>query len=253
MNQVTQAQADTVSSYAPAPGTAALEKTDAKKSKVKGATIGSPELSDKAKKYYEQLKQKYSNMDFILVSEDKKAEAQANAGKFANPNRMVVLIDTEKVERMAEDEQYRKQYEAIIAGATSRLSQLKSSLGANASSVKTYGMQVKEGTASFFAVVDKSLAAQKARIEKKAAQKKADKKQEQKKAEEKRAEEKRAEKQKETDKANKWEDDEDTVMVTASSIEELIKKINDTVYGGMSDYVRTEEESWVGGRFDYYG
>lgn len=252
MNQVTQTQAETVSSYAAASNTAVSEKTDVKKSKVKGATIGSPELSDKAKKYYEQLKKKYSNMDFILVSEDKKAEAQANAGKFANPNRMVVLIDTEKVERMAEDEKYRKQYEAIIAGATNQLSQLKSSLGANASSVKTYGMQVKEGTASFFAVVDKSLAAQKARIEKKAAEKKADKKKEQKKAEEKRAEEKRTEK-KEADKANKWEDDEDTVTVTASSIEELIKKINDTVYAGMSDYVRTEEESWVGGRFDYYG
>ena len=253
MNQVTQAQAETVSSYAAASKTAVSEKTDVKKSKVKGATIGSPELSDKAKKYYEKLKQKYSNMDFILVSEDKKAEAQANAGKFANPNRMVVLIDTDKVERMAEDEQYRKQYEAIISGAANQLSQLKSSLGANASSVKTYGMQVKEGTASFFAVVDKSLAAQKARIEKKAAEKKAEKKKEQKKAEEKRAEEKRAEKKKETDQANKWEDDEDTVMVTASSIEELIQKINDTVYAGMSDYVRTEQESWVGGRVDYYG
>lgn len=259
MNQVTQAEA--VSSYMPASKNTTektdTKKTDVKKTKVGGATIGSPELSEKAAKYYAQLKQKYSNMDFILVSEDKKAEAQANAGKYANANRMVVLIDTEKIERMAEDEKYRKQYEAIISGATNQLSQLKSSLGANASSVKTYGMQVKEGTASFFAVIDKSLAAQKKRIEKKASEKKAaEKKQEKadakKAAEEKLAEKKKAEKESDAKFEQDWSD-EDTVTVTASSIEELMKKINDTIYLGMSDYVRTEEETWVGGKFDYYG
>ena len=145
MNQVTQAEA--FGSYMQAAQQTSSEKADTKKNKVSGATIGDPKLSEKAAKYYEKLKKKYSNMDFILVSEDKKAEAQANAGKYANANRMVVLIDTEKIERMAEDNKYRKQYEAIISGATNQLSQLKSSLGANASSVKTYGMQVKEGTA----------------------------------------------------------------------------------------------------------
>lgn len=252
MNQITQAQAETAAGYAQAFGSAP-EKAGAKKTKAKGAVIGSPELSEKAMKYYEQLKKKYSNMDFILVSEDKKEMAQANAGKFANPNRMVVLIDTEKIERMAEDAAYRKQYEGIIAGATSQLSQLKDSLGANAPAVKTYGMQVKEGTASFFAVVDKSLAMQKARLDKKAAKKKEEKKEAKKAAEEKRAEAKAAEKKKEAGKAEKWQEDEDTVMVTASSIEELIRKINDAVDLGRSDYVRTREESWVGSRFDFYG
>ena len=245
MNQVTQA--DVAGSYMPTEKTE-TKKTDVKKTKVGGATIGSPELSEKAAKYYAKLKQKYSNMDFILVSKDKKAEAQANAGKYANANRMVVLIDTEKIERMAEDEKYRKQYEAIISGATNQLSQLKSSLSTNASSVKTYGMQVKEGTASFFAVIDKSLAAQKKRIEKKAAEKKEAKKA----AEEKQAEKKKAEKEEEAKFEQDWKE-EDTITVTASSIEELIKKINDTIYLGMSDYVRTKEESWVGGNLDFYG
>jgi hypothetical protein len=54
-------------------------------------------------------------MDFILVSKDMKEMAKANAGSFANPNKMVVLIDEEKIERMAVDEQYRKQYESVIA------------------------------------------------------------------------------------------------------------------------------------------
>lgn len=251
MNQVTQAEA--FGSYMQAAQQTSSEKADTKKNKVSGATIGDPKLSEKAAKYYEKLKKKYSNMDFILVSEDKKAEAQANAGKYANANRMVVLIDTEKIERMAEDNKYRKQYEAIISGATNQLSQLKSSLGANASSVKTYGMQVKEGTASFFAVVDKSLAAQKKRIEKKASQKQEEKKAAKKAAEEKAAEKKKAEKETyEAEFERDW-NEEDTITVTASSIEELMKKINDAIYLGRSDYVRTEQETWVGGHLDFYG
>lgn len=251
MNQVTQAEA--LGSYMQAAQQTSSEKADTKKNKVSGATIGDPKLSEKAVKYYEKLKKKYSNMDFILVSEDKKAEAQANAGKYANANRMVVLIDTEKIERMAEDNKYRKQYEAIISGATNQLSQLKSSLGANASSVKTYGMQVKEGTASFFAVVDKSLAAQKKRIEKKASQKQEEKKAAKKAAEEKAAEKKKAEKETyEAEFEQDW-NEEDTITVTASSIEELMKKINDAIYLGRSDYVRTEQETWVGGHLDFYG
>ncbi len=240
MDQVVQTQA---AGYAAMAGSNTAEKTDrtGKKSKVTtGATIGSPELSDKAKKYYEQLKRKYSNLDFILVSEDKKAEAQANAGKYANANRMVVLIDTEKIERMAEDEEYRKKYEGIIANASPQLAGLRSSLGANASAVKTFGMQVKDGgVASFFAVIDKSLAAQKVRIEKNAARKAEEKKEAKKAAEEKR---------KET-----AEEEENTVTVTASSVEELLQKINSVMAMGRSDYVRTEEETWVGGKFDFYG
>ena len=219
---------------------------------MSGAVVGSPELSDKAKKYYEQLKKKYSNMDFILVSKDKKAEAQANAGRYANANRMVVLIDEEKIERMAVDEEYRKKYEAIISGSQNQLSQLKDSLGVNAASVKTYGMQVNDGgNASFFAVIDKSLAAQRARIDKRAAEKKADQKEAKKAAEEKRTEKRKADREKEAERLE-W-DEENTVTVTASSVEELIQKINNTISMGMSDYVQTEEESWVGGHFDFYG
>lgn len=44
-----------------------------------GRTIGQPELSEKAAKYYEQLKKKYGNYDFILVSRDQKENAKANA------------------------------------------------------------------------------------------------------------------------------------------------------------------------------
>ena len=48
-------------------------------SKDLGKTIGDPKLSKEAQKYYEKLKKKYGNYDFILVSKDQKANAQANA------------------------------------------------------------------------------------------------------------------------------------------------------------------------------
>ena len=49
-----------------------------------GNTVGDPKLSDKAAKYYEQLKKKYSDMDFVLVSNDSVDGAEQKAAKFAN-------------------------------------------------------------------------------------------------------------------------------------------------------------------------
>ena len=226
------------------------EASGTKKSKVTGKTIGNPELSEKASKYYEELKKKYSNMDFILVSKEEKEAAQAQAGRYANANRMVVLIDEEKIERMAEDENYRKQYEGIIENAASGLSQLQSSLANSSANVKAYGMKVNDnGTASYFAVIDKSLEAQKQRIEKKAEDKKEAKKAEDKK-EKKAKEEERLEKRR-ADSKNSDKIDSETTTVTASSIEELIKKINDSVYSSMSDNVQTEEELQLGRHIDF--
>ena len=172
-----------------------------------GKTIGNAKLSEEGVKYYQELKNKYSYMDFILVSKEQKANAQANAASYANGNKMVVLIDEEKIERMATDENYRKQYEGIIKTAASGLSQLKSQIESSGQSqnVVGYGMKVNDGgTASFFAVLKKSSADQKARIEKKAVEKK-----EAKKAEEKKAEKK--EKQDKLKEAQQTSDDDDTI------------------------------------------
>ncbi len=212
-----------------------------------GKTIGQPELSDKAAEYYKELKKKFSNMDFILVSNDMKEIAKSRAGSYSNPNKMVVLIDEEKLERMATDEKFRKQYESIISSAGTKLPQMKASLGSNASSVKAFGMQVNDGgTASFFAVVDKSLAAQKKRIEKNAEKKAEQKKTAAKKEAKKAAEEKWTEKREERAEAK-----EDLVTVSASSIEELLKKIDDIVYDARSNSVWTEEEKAVGQHIDF--
>ena len=149
---------------------------EVKKYGVSGRTIGQAKLSENAKKYYEELKAKYKDMDFILVSSDMKEAAKANAGKYANPNKMVVLIDEEKIERMAQDEQFRKQYESVIASAQKKLPQLQQALG-NSANIKGFGMQVNnDGRASFFAVMDKSFKSQAERLEKQRAEKKEEKK-----------------------------------------------------------------------------
>ena len=214
-----------------------------------GKTIGNAKLSEEGAKYYQELKKKYFNMDFILVSKDQKANAQANAASYANGNKMVVLIDEEKIERMATDENYRKQYEGIIKNAAFGLSQLKSQIESSSQNqnVVGYGMKVNDGgTATFFAVLKKSSADQKARIEKKAVEKK-----EAKKAEEKKAEKK--EKQDKLKEAQQTSDDDDTITISAGSIEELIKKINDYTFSMKSDNVQTEAELQVGQHIDFRG
>lgn len=233
-----------------------------KKSRVSGKTIGEPQLSEQGAKYYEQLKAKYGNYDFILVSSDQKAYAEANAAQYANANKTVVLIDEEKIERMATDSEYRKKYENILSGAQSQIEQLAKSLG-NTAGVKGFGIKVNDnGASSFFAAVDKSAAAaseaQKKRIEKKAAEKKAAKKkaskEEQQERLEKAREKNRTQPGEKTDRdGKKISGDEDIEVISANSIEELIRKIQDATYASMSDNVMTEAEKAIGGNFDFRG
>lgn len=238
----------------------AAEATVGKKSKFYGKSIGEPQLSDKAAKYYDSLKEKYSNMDFILVSKDQKESAQAQAASYGNANKMVVLIDEEKIEKMAEDEEYRKKYEGIIRNAATGLNKIAEQLKASGANIKSYGMQVNDnGASSFFATVDKSFSDQRKRAEARLADKKEAKKAEAKKAA-KEAQRERYEKRK-TDKASGTDKasekgkvpgkDEELVTVTASSVEELVDKVKDVVYEGMSDHMWTKEEQMMGQNIDF--
>lgn len=193
-----------------------------------GNTVGDPQLSDKAAKYYEQLKKKYSDMDFVLVSNDEVDGAEQKAAKYANSNRTLVLIDADKIEKMAEDEDYRKKYEDIIGNANLQLDQMKQSLGSMIGNVKTFGIKVDDGgNTSFFAVVDKSLSAQKERIAKKAEQKTQDK------------------------KSEKISESDDVETIEASSIEDLMKKLTDRTMASLSDQARTQQEMQIGTQVDF--
>ncbi len=254
MNNV-MVQAGASQAAAGYPGLQKAEKPDKPERPAKagsgnyGRTVGDPQLSEEAEKYYNELKKKYGNMEFILVSEDMKAQTHAQAASYANPNRMVVLIDTEKIERMAQDENYRNMYESVIKNAASRMSLAKTSLGSRADCVKSQGVKVNEGgLSSFFAVVDRTLAIQKKKLEKKAAEKAAEKKKSVKAMQEKRAEKKKATA---AEEERRVEHAEDTVTVTASSWEELIEKINRVIDESEEGNVRTEAEKNLGQHIDY--
>ena len=232
-------------------------KDTVKKTKVNGRTIGSPELTEKAAKYYEELKKKYGNLDFILVSKDQKEYAKANASKYSNTSKMVVLIDEEKIERMAEDEKFRKQYEGIISQGASGLNQLKSKLANMGLNVKSCGMNVYDnGATSFFATMDQSFKSQNKTAQERLAKKKAAKKAEEKKAA-KKAEEKKQQEKLEEGRMERKEireefyesDEEGEVTFTADTIEDLISQIENADYLVRRD-IRSSFERQVGQKFD---
>jgi len=217
-----------------------------KKNSEYGKTIGEPKLSDEAKKYYDSLKEKYNNLEFILVDSKSKDYAQANSAKYANAAKTVVLIDEEKIEKMATDENYRKKYEAILSGAVAQMTQLQERFEDAGVNVKGFGIQINDdGTASYFAVLQKASDNQKARIAAK--------------AEEKLEEKKKASKEAKKEQQEKWLEERrssnaeiinDVTVIKGNSVDELLKKIQDFVYEERGNVVRTDVELMLGQRLD---
>ena len=223
-----------------------------------GTVIGNATLSDKAKEYYNKLKSKFHSMDFILVSKDVKNQVAANASAYGNASKPVVLIDDEKLERMANDESFRKKYEGIIAMSQAKLQEAKNSLVSGGANVKNFGMSVgSDGKTSFFATVEKANNAQTKALEKRQAKKKAEKAKEKKLAD-KKAYEDRIEKRREDSKAEKIDkedesEDKEYIEFRSDDIDALINKVNKYAYDNSLQNVKTEEESKLGQHFDFRG
>ncbi len=224
-----------------------------------GSTIGDVQLSAKAKDYLGKLKSKFHNMEFITVSNDMKAQVQQNAASYGNANKMVVLIDEEKLERMATDESFRKKYEGIIAMSQAKMTQAKMGLSSSGANVKNFGMSVdSNGKEGFFATVGKSSDLQKKRTEKKT-QKLQEKKKADKKAREERLQKVKdkktdnADTDKKGDKTIEDNYDEDYVILEAESMDELLSKAQRYSYNSAADRVMTYSERMVGTKVDYKG
>lgn len=214
-----------------------------------GKTIGNPSLSEEAAKIYDELKEKYSNMDFTLVSRDMVGAAKKMAAGMGNPNKMVVLIDEDKLEKMAADPKFRQEIENKITAAQTQMPKLRELMQKN-TAISQVGMQIgKDNRAEFFAVVDKAFKDMNERIAEKREQKKADKKAGEKKKAKAEAEEKMKEKSAERTSQKPSEGE----VITANSIEELMQKIDDYMFLRMSDTVRTEQEMSVGQHIDFKG
>ena len=143
-------QTDTARPFDPYKGVGAGAVTQ---SADYGNVVGEPKLSEDGQKYYDELKRKYGNMNFVLVSKDQVQAAKSQTGSYATPGKMTVLIDEDKVEAMASDPKMRKLYEGIIAqGSNGQLPQINNNPLVQKTGATTDG----SGASSFFAVVSKN-------------------------------------------------------------------------------------------------
>ncbi|MCR5654878.1 MAG: DUF6033 family protein [Lachnospiraceae bacterium] len=233
-----------------------------------GNAIGEVKLSDAAKDYYESLKSKFHNMDFIVVSKDMMDAVRKNASAYGNSDKPVVLIDEEKLERMATDEEYRNKYEGIIAMSEQKLLEAKSHFASTGANVKNFGVVVDDnGNEKYFAVLEKSSQLQRERIEKHAEEKKEQRIKENRDAKEEarnkqiqnvrdRSEAERAqavEEVMEHDDMEAQAPEKEYVSIEASSMEELFSKVQTYSYQMAASAVRTDAERMVGANIDFKG
>lgn len=176
-------------------------------------TIGKPQLSETASKYYEELKAKYGNVEFVLVDDDQVATAKEQASNIGSDKSMIVLISESELEEMATNEGTRAKNEKLIEDAQAQMPDMLKQLEEAGVSAKSFGIEIKDGTVSYFAVLDKFAEAQKERIEAKR--------------------------------------EEKLVTVSAGSIEELIRKAQEVSLEAMSDNMQTPQEKLVGQSIDF--
>lgn len=225
------------------------------KSEEYGSVIGQPKLSEKAAEYYNSLKEKFGDAEFVLVANDSKEGAEAKAAAMNAGGKTVVLIDAEKIERMAEDEDYRNQMENKISSGKDRLAQIAEQMK-GMKSIAGFGMRVNDdGSTSFFAISRKGNEAAAKKMAEKREAKKAETKKANKKAERQRAEERiekrREEKRTREKEAEERVKEEDYEILEADSVEELMKMVSDREYEYLSNNVMTPEESQLGGSIDF--
>lgn len=108
------------------------------------------ELSDKAKALLDELREKYTNMEFRVAhwSTDEEEEYYASKCK----KEFSVLIDPEALEKMAEDDSVKEKYLAALDQAGSMSNELKEELGDDFNKVDTFTISIdQDGKMSFTA------------------------------------------------------------------------------------------------------
>ena len=200
-------------------------------------------LSRQAQNVLEKLRDKYSDMDF-MVADFKNAE-EARAALSKSTKEFSVLFSSEELEKMASNEKYLKQKMQGIDGAVRMSEEINQKYGferafgkegTTDTEITKIGIAFHDdGTTSFFAELEKSSVKQRERIEEA--------------REEKRAEKKAAEKKAEKELQNYAKSSTDTkrTSVWADSLEELIEKIKAVDWKN----VKAEKTPENGGRFDY--
>lgn len=212
------------------------EKTE----ETKSTTNQTQKLSKKAQEVLNKLKDKYKNMDFFVsdTTDDDEAKQIMSRGT----KDYSVLISSDELEKMANDESYYNSRVSDIDGAVDMSKQINEKFGYDSAYGKENGTQISkigikfnnDGTTTYFVELEKLSEKQKERIESV----------KEKKAEEKKAEAKKndtASKAKETTEATK------KTSVQADSLEELMEKIKGIDW----DSIKEETPQTEGGKFDF--
>ena len=171
------------------------EQVNNKKTESAKNTIGKPQISKETSEYYEKLKEKYADVEFVLVEDERMADAKQLTNKVRTDKELIVFISESELEAMAKDEEVRAKNEQLIADAAEQMPGMKDELKKSGIDVKAFGMEfAADGSVTYFAFSDK--------------------------------------------------------LITASSIEELIKKMQDAAYEEKTNSVMTEDEKMVGQHLD---
>lgn len=141
------------------PRTAEAKNTEAAKNSSK------VELSSAAKNLLKELHNTYGNTDFMIANYETEEEAAAYLSR--GTSTYSVLLTPEELEKMAADEDYKKQNLKTLDDAVAKLQDMKSQLGENGEDVKRVGVTIGDnGQVSYFAELEKSSEKQRERIEK---------------------------------------------------------------------------------------
>ena len=191
-----------------------LQQKNSDDSAVKygAATEDEKKLSSKAQNYLENLREKYGDYDFVIADNaDNPQELTAN-----NTKGHSVILSTQEIERMAEDEEYAAKVMGQVEKAVGVVDKLAEESLENGVQFTSLAVSVDdEGNMKMFASLEKMSEQQRERSED--------------------LKEKRAEEKKETEKAEKdpseIEEEEEPVSVKraeveATSPEELLEKIS---------------------------
>lgn len=213
---------------------------DKKADRTKKADNSSVQLSDKAKALLQELKKTYSNMDFFVADYESDEEASEYLSRGSKD--YSVLIDPEELERMANDEDVKKQNLSLLDEAVGKLGEIKEELkeSGREDEVVSLGVSIgKDGQVSYFAELEKAGERQKEFVDKI--------------REDKKEAAKEAAKEAEAERTGRGQDKYNyehskRTTVSANSVEELLEKIKGLNWDDV------KEETTIpmpGGRFDF--
>ena len=188
--------------------------------------IKEPKLSTVAKNVLDEIRKTYGDMDIMVYEDGKDAKELLSR----STKEFTVMFSAEELEKMASGEKYKKQQINGIQGAVRMSEAINEKYGYE----RAFGKQNNDVAISkiaisttMFAELEKMSKQQRDHIEA---------------AREKRAEEKKSVEKK---AAQKEQEPVKRTIVSASSMDELIAKINEV------DWNKVKEESNIGSRFDF--